>query len=438
MGLRAKLGLYVVLFVGAVLALVGYLRASAERDIYLEEMLIRGTTLLRSFAIPCAVAIANNDTPTLDNYVVQFAEAAKELDLRYMVVLDFEGRVAAHTEPGEFGKLYTDPFTMAASGNAGSVNQLTGSDDGPLLEIAVPLIAGLRWGTLRAGFTLTKMERALARRQTRGILTGIGVSLGAAALAYLLLSLLVVRPVLRMRDMARRFGSGSLDVRVDLHQKDEMGHLAQQLNAMASQIQGYTGGLEKLVDERTAELAETNDKLVAANKQLRRLARTDELTGLYNRRHFMEQLQFEIRRGQRTEHQFTVIMLDVDHFKHFNDTNGHTAGDELLQRLAALLEINLRGTDVVARYGGEEFIILLLDTGPKEGYGTAVKLQQVVAAQPLPLEESQPGGVLTVSVGVAFYPQNSRDSRELIELADQALYQSKAKGRNCVTRYGEY
>ena len=102
--------------------------------------------------------------------------------------------------------------------------------------------------------------------------------------------------------------------------------------------------------------------------------------------------------------------MDVDHFKTYNDTNGHPAGDELLQRLSALLEINLRATDVLARYGGEEFIVLLLDTGPEEGYATASKLQQVVATQPLPLETSQPGGKLTISVGIAFFPQDATAS----------------------------
>ncbi|MEM6733208.1 MAG: diguanylate cyclase, partial [Myxococcota bacterium] len=158
---------------------------------------------------------------------------------------------------------------------------------------------------------------------------------------------------------------------------------------------------------------------------------------LHNRRHFMEQLQMEIRRGARIRHQFTVILLDVDHFKNFNDTNGHPEGDELLQRLAALLQINLRSTDVVARYGGEEFVILLLDTGIEEGHATALKLQQAVAAQPFPHEEHQPGERLTISVGVSFYPHDSRDGRKLVQYADEALYRSKELGRNRVTRYDE-
>lgn len=434
-GLRLKLGLYVVLFVLGVLTLVGFLRVRSERDIYLEELRARAETLLRAFAIPAAVAMANNDTPTLDNYLVQFAEAAQKMDLAYMAVLDFGGKVVAHTNEGEFGRVYDDAFTQTGLKERTPTWRILADAHQGRLEMTVPIVSGLRWGTLRAGFTLSRMERDLRKRQHQLIVTALAVSGGAAIVAYLLLSRLVLAPVLRMRRMAARFGSGQLTARVELSSGDEMGELAEQLNGMAQQIQEYTDSLEKLVEERTSELAETNNKLLAANKQLEALAQTDPLTGLYNRRYFMEQLEFEMRRGQRTSHQCTVVMMDMDHFKHYNDTNGHTAGDELLQRLGALLESNTRGTDVVARYGGEEFIVLLLDTGPEEGFATAEKLRVVVEAEPMPHEEKQPLGKITVSVGVAFFPGDASDPRDLIERADQALYASKAAGRNRVTRY---
>jgi len=433
MGLRLKLALYVVLFVGTVLGLVGYLRAKAERDLHVNEMEARGITLLRSFAIPCGVSMANNDMPTLDNYISQFARESKTMDLRYMAVLDFQGRVAAHTRSGEFGKVYTDPFTTAAIQSEDTLTRIINDNGEPVLEISVPMVSGLRWGTLRAGFNLVAMERTLARREVRLVLTGIAVSLGAVAIAYLALSFLVIRPVLSMSQMARRFGEGMLETRVKEGGSDEMGELGRQLNNMATQIQNYTGSLEKLVDERTAELAKTNEQLQTANRQLDRLARTDSLTGLYNRRHFMEEMEFELRRAQRTPHQFALIMLDVDYFKHYNDTNGHTAGDDLLVRLANLLEVNTRSTDLVARYGGEEFIIMLLDTAPEDGIATANKLRAVVANQSFPNEERQPDGRLTVSVGVSFFPQDAHDANTLIDLADQALYRSKARGRDQVS-----
>ncbi|MEE8409454.1 MAG: diguanylate cyclase, partial [Myxococcota bacterium] len=335
-------------------------------------------------------------------------------------------------------KIQDDPFTRRAMAASEPVVSERHDEEEPLLVIAVPVVSGLRWGTLKAGFTLVPLEHRLERLRNRGIMVSVAISLGVAAVIYLMLSVLVIRPVMRMVGMTRAFGGGDLEARIKLENDDELGLLAAQLNSMAQQIQDHTNSLEQLVQERTSELAATNSKLLDANRQLDRLAKTDPLTGLYNRRHFMEQLEFEIRRGARTQRQFSLVFMDVDHFKNYNDSNGHTAGDELLQRLATLLELNLRSVDLVARYGGEEFVVLLLDTGPEEGHATSLKLQQVVAAQSFPLEESQPGGKLTVSVGVAFYPGDSRNARTLIEYADQALYRSKAAGRDRVTRWTDF
>ncbi|MBC7794552.1 MAG: diguanylate cyclase [Clostridia bacterium] len=437
MGLRVKLAVSLLVFVVFAVVVYGATTLRTEEQIYLRETENRAVTLLRSFAIPCGVAMASNDMVTLDNYVVKFAEAASSHDLRYMAVLDFKGRVTSHTTSGEFGKVYDDPFTLSALESDNYVKRRLVSNGEDILEVAVPVKNQLRWGTIRAGFTLSGVEHAVAERRTRVYVFAVVIVSLVGLVAFLVLQHIVVKPVLLMQRMAEQVRHGELKSRVVLPQKDEMGQLAIALNAMAQQIEDYTGGLEKKVEERTHELAKANEQLVAANQQLERLAKTDPLTGLYNRRQFMEQLDFEIRRGARTPHQFALILLDVDYFKSYNDTHGHSAGDELLQRMAALLQLNLRGTDVVARYGGEEFVVLLLDTGADEGFATARKLQQVVDAQPFPREETQPEGKLTISVGVSFYPGDSRDGRKLIDYADRALYKSKDRGRNSVTRWAD-
>lgn len=437
MGLRLKLGLAVGLLITAVFAVYGVYTIRSERQIFMQEMRQRGVALLRAFAIPSAVAMANNDTPAIDNYVVEFSEASSELNLESLAVLDFEGRVVAHTRDGEFGKVYGDALTQRALRSARPLTEELHLDGAPRLVVAMPVVSGLRWGTLRATFDLTELEAAIAASRNSVLVIALVLALCSTAVAYFVLSFLVITPVLRMRGMALRFGRGQLDARVNLWQSDEVGQLARALNGMAQQLQDYTESLEAQVEQRTAELANANVQLLNANEQLERLARTDPLTGLHNRRHFLEQLQMEVRRGARTHHQFAVILLDVDHFKAFNDTHGHPAGDELLQRLAALLQVNLRSTDVVARYGGEEFVILLLDTGLEEGYATSLKLQQAVETQPFPKEHTQPGGRLTISVGIAFYPHDARDGRTLVQYADEALYRSKERGRNQVTRHDE-
>ena len=437
MGLRAKLAFAVLSVVVLAVAAYVFTAIRHEERVLQRETESRAVALLRAFAIPCGVAMANNDTPTLDNYVVKLSEAASSLDLRHMAVLDFQGRVVSHTRQGEFGLVYDDPFTRTALAAESPQTRNVVENGEPVLEVAVPVVSGLRWGTISASFSLSNVERAIAARRTRVFVFALVMMSIPGLIAFLTLHRLVVRPIEKMQGMAERVSRGELAARVAIRSRDEVGQLAEQLNAMAQRIEDYTASLEKRVEERTHELAAANSQLVEVNQQLERLAKTDPLTGLYNRRQFMEQLDFEIRRGARNPHQFALILLDVDHFKSYNDAHGHSAGDELLQRMAALLSLNLRGTDVIARYGGEEFVVLLLDTGADEGYATAHKLQQVVEAQPFPREETQPNGKLTISVGVAFYPHDSRDGRKLIDYADRALYKSKERGRNTVTRWAD-
>ncbi|MHB1400387.1 MAG: diguanylate cyclase [Trichloromonadaceae bacterium] len=169
-------------------------------------------------------------------------------------------------------------------------------------------------------------------------------------------------------------------------------------------------------------------------EKTRDLSNTDELTSLANRRHFQGILKREVDQAKRYNTTFSLIMLDVDHFKQFNDTHGHLAGDLVLKRVANILLQNTRGIDLAARFGGEEFIILLPRSEEQGALATAEKLRQCVHDEAISgMESSQPLGRLTLSLGIAVYPQHSKDIFDLINMADQALYQAKSSGRNrCV------
>ena len=437
MGIRFKLSLFVVCFVFALLTILETLNLRVERQIYIDEMENRTVALMESFAIPCAVAMANQNLPTLDTYIIHFAKAANQMDLRYLAVLDFEGKTVAHTHTGKFGSYEKDAFTLKALKSETPHVLLHVVNDEKILEVSVPIVSGLRWGTLKAGFHLQRVEDKLAAGQKRSLFIGLLVSLAVALIAYTFLSFLVLKPLLRMSRMAKAFGEGNLEMRVELTQKDEIGLLAERFNGMAAQIQGYTGSLRRLVAERTTALEDANVQLREVNSELERLAQTDPLTNLYNRRYFLEQLDVELKRAERNPHSFCLVILDVDHFKNYNDRNGHPAGDALLQHLAAVLESNLRTTDILCRYGGEEFAVLLLDTELEEGNNTANKIREVISIQPFAHADKQPQGCLSVSVGIAAHPFDGKNSKELIDRADQALYQSKARGRNCVTSWTE-
>lgn len=165
------------------------------------------------------------------------------------------------------------------------------------------------------------------------------------------------------------------------------------------------------------------------------LSITDPLTGVPNRRHLFEQLQAEIARSSRFSTPLSILMIDIDHFKHLNDTAGHSAGDEVLREVCNRLKANLRRVDLLARYGGEEFVVLLPQIGAEEALEVAEKLRKSVADAPLQHGATQPGGKVTISVGVATMPLHAAEQTKLVDSADSALYASKRGGRNTATMY---
>jgi diguanylate cyclase (GGDEF)-like protein len=182
--------------------------------------------------------------------------------------------------------------------------------------------------------------------------------------------------------------------------------------------------LEAKIHERTHELAE-------ANTRLAQLAVTDGLTGLYNHRHFHERIALEVERSQRSGLPLSLLMLDVDHFKQFNDTYGHPAGDEVLRQLARVLSDTRRANDVVARYGGEEFAVILVDTAKFTAAKVAERVRERTFAHDFS-DAAPKAPKLSVSVGVATYPDDGSDAEALVRSADTALYAAKRAGRNRV------
>ncbi|HGY56911.1 MAG TPA: diguanylate cyclase [Caldithrix abyssi] len=159
----------------------------------------------------------------------------------------------------------------------------------------------------------------------------------------------------------------------------------------------------------------------------------DELTGVYNYRYFIQELERETNRTKRFNYPFSLLMIDVDYFKEFNDTHGHLEGDRVLKTIAAILKENIRTTDTVARYGGEEFTVILPHLTKEEAAQIAEKLRKKIEGFNFDLEKpSSQRCPITVSIGVAALPEDADNSRELLMLADKALYKAKKSGRNKV------
>jgi diguanylate cyclase (GGDEF)-like protein len=175
-------------------------------------------------------------------------------------------------------------------------------------------------------------------------------------------------------------------------------------------------------------LALTNLKL---REKLRGLSIRDPLTGLFNRRYLEESLERELRRAERRSLPVAVIMIDIDHFKSFNDTFGHEAGDLMLKEVATLLRANIRAEDIACRYGGEELVLILPEMTFELAQERAERLAAAVRHLRIP-QPLQAFGTVTISAGVAVFPTHGSSGRAVINAADQALYRAKQFGRDRV------
>jgi diguanylate cyclase (GGDEF)-like protein len=165
--------------------------------------------------------------------------------------------------------------------------------------------------------------------------------------------------------------------------------------------------------------------------ELKHMATHDPLTGLYNRNVLDQRLNDEIHRASRYNHAMSVFMLDIDHFKPINDTYGHGIGDTVLRNFSKVLESSIRNTDYAARYGGEEFVVILPETPLPKAEELAERLRNKVAEYPFPIEDDKDLN-LTVSIGIATFPEHAQTGQELLEVADSAMYAAKKAGRNQV------
>lgn len=188
----------------------------------------------------------------------------------------------------------------------------------------------------------------------------------------------------------------------------------------------------KLVVEQMTKVEEVNRHLEQMNEELRKLNNLDGLTGIANRRYHEETLVREWRRCQRNNSPLSAIMIDIDHFKNYNDHYGHVAGDQCLREVAQALQQGMRRiSDSLARYGGEEFVCLLPDCNAKSARDVAKLFSLKIQGLGIPHATSQVAPILTVSQGVAsMIPSRINQAGELIRMADQALYQAKLWGRN--------
>ena len=218
-------------------------------------------------------------------------------------------------------------------------------------------------------------------------------------------------------------------------QNQKGSHIFFEVTATTLKILDYIEVIQFIAKDVT-EVKQAQRDLREMNEVLQKLSTTDGMTGLRNFRYFKEVIAAVQDEAQKFNQHYGVIFIDVDHFKKFNDRNGHPAGDEVLKLVAKILRESTRPQDLPCRYGGEEFVVLCRNSTQEETYSQAEVIREKIANTVFPFGEFQPLGKVSVSIGVASYPESGATYEKVLENSDQALYHSKEGGRNQVTVYG--
>ncbi len=446
MSIRVKLVMSIIGGVALMQLIWGLTMVQENADLLELEAARRSRAILHAIAAPAALHLATREFEDLDAVLDVYAKrSAGELSFQSIAILDMEGTVVAHTDPREYGQRYEDPFSNKAIYARRSLQRTIRTEQGRSVLISMPIISGLRWGTIVAETSLKGLDERVINNRVDVLWVALAFNFLTAALIWLLLNRMVFLPLEGFARTSRAIGGGDFSARSDVPKtNDELALLGQTLNEMAERVQSHATQLEAKVAIRTAELQAANETIRKANQdlaqavdELENLARTDGLTQLTNHRTFQEQLTTEVRRSTRSQTPLTMLMIDVDHFKKYNDTHGHPAGDAVLKQVAQILKENLRTTDLVARYGGEEFAVLLIDTPLSFAAKVAAKLRNTIRRTEFQgAKESQPGGRVTISLGMAGWPMHGKTATTLLEAADKALYEAKRAGRDQVKMYG--
>jgi diguanylate cyclase (GGDEF)-like protein len=263
---------------------------------------------------------------------------------------------------------------------------------------------------------------------------------------FIALSFLIIRPVRKITGTFEGISKPGPTrmTEIDLPSRDEFGVMARQFNGMSQRLSEAHARLQSKIDiadqqlmEKNRQLIRQQDELQRVNRELWELSITDNLTGLYNRRHFDEHFRKAVAMARRYGHRTSLLLIDLDHFKDVNDTYGHAAGDEVLKKIADVLKRGTRDSDIPCRLGGEEFAVLCTMTAAPNAVQLAEKIRNLIARAEVSVDNTTVS--VTASLGVSTMPDRSNgfDEKTFMECADLALYWSKNHGRNQVKHCNE-
>jgi len=344
---------------------------------------------------------AKLDFTALHRLLRRFAGGGEESAQVYVVTADGRPVVGSRSDPTELMR-YNLPAAVVRRllEHEGVTREYRGLG-GQEVVGTIKGVPRLDWAVV-AEVPAAEAYRQVTRLRNVTALIVAALLVAVGLLAYFL-GLLITRPLDRLTAAAAKVARGDLDVHLPVVGGGELGYVTEVFNDMVARLR-------------------------ESRRELERLSVTDDLTGLYNRRYLMETLANEMRRSRRLDHPCALLIADVDHFKEYNDAYGHLAGDEALARIAAVLRETTRDVDCAARYGGEEFVVLMPETNAVGAMETAQRIRTLLA------DDELVGAKLSVSIGVAQFPEDGDAPEALLARADAALYRAKREGRDRVLR----
>jgi len=300
-------------------------------------------------------------------------------------------------------------------------------------------------GELYMGLSTRRIQANLERARHDSILRQVIITLLVLLVEFGALSWFILRPV-RVISNALHAGDSEraelMPRTIPIASSDEFGEVASRFNRLHEELHEAHGLLRSRIDLANSELQEANarllsqaDELRRVNQELEQLSVTDPLTGLFNRRHFEQLMDNEVVHAIRTDETISIILIDIDHYKDFNERYGYRVGDEILRTLARIISQRIRRTDVACRFGGDEFFVLCRGATIGASLTVADELHDAISGQPIKVEGQAIS--VTLSMGIATLPSTEKieSAQQFFKCAEIALHFGKRNGRNHVAHY---